>query len=309
MGLGYGIVWKGNFRLSWSLRLGRVFGIDLYLHWTFLLLLGLIFLFQLGGDEGLAGATGSLLFLIALFTCVVLHELGHALMARRFGVPTLDITLLPIGGVARLVKIPEKPSEELLVALAGPAVNVVIAVIISAFLFFYGGFALLLDVSPASLLGAPFLLKLFAVNVALVVFNLVPAFPMDGGRVLRALLAYHLDYVQSTWIAARVGQGIALLFGLLGILAGGWQLVFIALFVYFAAQAEARMVQWRYGHGGAMRRQPIELLFPRPRQRGHPTSSEEVYEVSPDGKTVRRIWVNLDDPVNLTEALRRRGRL
>jgi Zn-dependent protease/CBS domain-containing protein len=231
--------------MRWSWQIAKVAGIPIRVHATFLLFLVFVFLVLAKGQSP-AKAAETVGFFLALFGCVVLHELGHAVTARRYGVRTRDITLLPIGGVARLERIPEKPSQEIAVALAGPAVNVAIAGILLAAFAGSGGLGVLQDLTT---LQSSFFARLLAYNVFLAVFNLIPAFPMDGGRVLRALLATRLDYTRATQIAANVGQGIALLFGLLGLL-GNPILLFIALFVFVGAGAEAAAVQLRSAFEG-----------------------------------------------------------
>jgi Zn-dependent protease/predicted transcriptional regulator len=228
---------------SW--RIGRLAGIDVYVHPTFLLLLAWVGLEHYLAHGNWAEALYGLAFILALFGIVVLHELGHALMARRYGIRTRDITLLPIGGIARLERIPEDPRQELAVAIAGPAVNVVMASGIFLGLALGQGLAPMAD---ALRIGGGLLQQLFWVNVWLVLFNMVPAFPMDGGRVLRALLAMRLDYVQATQIAASVGQVIALVFGILGLRYNVF-LIFIALFVWLAGTQEAGLVQMRSALG------------------------------------------------------------
>ncbi len=227
---------KGSFRLA------RIAGIDILLHWTFGLLLVGLFAFYLFQGATVAAAGLGLALVIALFLCVILHELGHALMAKRFDVPTRDITLYPIGGVARLQRIPEEPMKEFWIAIAGPAVNVVIALLLFIVIV-AGGLTLV----PGNLLDprVGFVATLMWLNVALVVFNMLPAFPMDGGRVLRALLAVRMEYTRATEVAANVGQGMAFLFGLLGLVSFNPILIFIALFVYIGAQQEARHAMLR----------------------------------------------------------------
>lgn len=223
--------------MSWSFPIGVVRGTVLRVHITFLL-----FLLWIGGAHyaqgGWDAALEGVVFIVLLFLCVLLHEFGHVAAARRYGVRTPDITLLPIGGVARLESIPEVPSQELVIALAGPAVNVVIA----ALLYLIVGFpAAGIEVQNA---GVGMLERLAAVNLFLAVFNLIPAFPMDGGRVLRALLAYRMGYARGTQAAATVGQAVAFGLGLLGLF-GNPILLFIALFVYLGAASEAHAVQMR----------------------------------------------------------------
>lgn len=221
--------------MKWSFSLGRYLGIDLRVHATFLLLLAFVAAAHWLPSRDLGDALGGLAFFTALFVCVVLHEYGHALAARRYGVGTRDITLLPIGGVARLERMPESPRQELWIALAGPAVNVVIAALLAGWLAFTGKLGALTALDP---LGGPFAARLLAVNLLLVAFNLLPAFPMDGGRVLRAVLAMRLRYARATRIAASIGQGMAVAFGLLGLL-GNPMLILIALFIWIGAGEEA----------------------------------------------------------------------
>ncbi|MCC6501374.1 MAG: site-2 protease family protein, partial [Anaerolineales bacterium] len=223
--------------MKWQWKLGRFFGIDVYVHATFLLLIGWVGYSYWLEHGTIAEVANGILFILALFLCVVLHEYGHALTARKYGVKTRDITLYPIGGVARLERMPDKPIEELWVAVMGPAVNVIIAAILFTVLFLTGGLSSLRDLTVAS---GSFLLRLMAVNIYLVLFNLIPAFPMDGGRVLRALLAMRMDYVRATQIAANIGQGVAFLFGFIGLF-GNATLLFIAFFVWIGASQEASL--------------------------------------------------------------------
>jgi Zn-dependent protease/CBS domain-containing protein len=224
--------------MSWSFPIGRLFGSEVRVHVTFFLLLAWIAIahYQQGGTQA---AVEGVAFILVLFACVVAHEFGHALAARRYGIRTPDITLLPIGGLARLERMPEDPRQEIIVALAGPAVNVVIAAVL--ILFLNSSFSLdalqRLDNPSVS-----FLARLASVNIFLVLFNLIPAFPMDGGRVFRALLAIWYPRRQATNIAAKVGQALAFGFGFLGLVGGNPLLIFIAIFVYLAATAEAQMV-------------------------------------------------------------------
>ena len=224
---------------SWSWRVGTLAGIAIYAHATFLVLLAWIGVSHLMRGHGAREALTGVTLMVAVFGIVVLHELGHALTARRFGIRTRDIILLPIGGVARLERMPERPREELLVALAGPAVNVALAA-----LFFAASALAHHEFSPGGLhvVGGSVLAKLAWINVSLAVFNILPAFPMDGGRVLRAALAMRLGRVRATEIAAACGQAMALVFGLVGLWTNP-MLIIIALFVWIGAQAEAKAVQ------------------------------------------------------------------
>lgn len=232
--------------ISWSWRLGTLLGIPVRVHATFWLLLGWIAVSHVLQGHGARAISGGLLLILSLFACVVLHELSHALVARRFGIRTRDITLLPIGGVAHLEKMPEKPSQELLVALAGPVMSMAIA----GALF---GVLALLDIPAGAealqIVGGPFLTKLMWINLMLAGFNLLPAFPMDGGRVLRASLALYMDRGRATEVAARIGQGIAVLLGIWGFFFNPF-LLLIAAFVWMGAKSEASLVQVRSALSG-----------------------------------------------------------
>src|SRR5512139_1754857 len=223
-----------SYHMKWQWKLGRFAGIDVFVHATFLLLIGWVGYSQWLENRNWGDVLNGILFILALFLCVVLHEYGHALTARKFGIKTRDITLYPIGGVARLERMPDKPIQEFWVALAGPAVNLVIAAVLFGWLFFTGAF---IPVSQLTLSTVPFIERLAVINLSLVLFNLLPAFPMDGGRVLRSLLAMRLDQVRATNIAATVGQGMAILFGIAGFF-GNPFLILIAFFVWFGASQE-----------------------------------------------------------------------
>jgi Zn-dependent protease len=245
--------------MSWSWKIGRIAGIGVYVHFTFLILIAFLGIAFYQQTHSLAGVLAGMLLIACLFGIIVLHELGHALAARHYGIATRDITLLPIGGVARLERMPEKPLQELVVALAGPAVNVVLAVFFFVLAELGEGLAHDSRVLDA---GDRLLDQLVYVNVMLVVFNLIPAFPMDGGRVLRALLATRMDYVRATQTAASIGQALALVFAFLGLFHNQFQnvpilgqfaspmLIFIALFVWMGASQEAAMVQLRSALSG-----------------------------------------------------------
>lgn len=225
--------------MKWSLKIGKFAGIDVHMHLTFLLLIGWVaFLYWRQGQNPFVVLAG-VGFILAVFLCVVLHEFGHALTARRYNIKTRDIILLPIGGLARLERLPEKPMQELWVALAGPAVNIVIAAGLFVLLLVSKSFQ---PITNLTLTAGPFLERLMIVNVFLVLFNLIPAFPMDGGRVLRAILATRIDYGKATQTAASIGQGIAVLFGIFGFFYNPF-LIFIAVVIWFGASQEASMIQ------------------------------------------------------------------
>jgi Zn-dependent protease/CBS domain-containing protein len=224
--------------MSWSLPIFRIAGIQLRIHITFLLLIAWL-AFGYYAQGGSAVAASRVIFVLLLFLCVVLHEFGHAFAAKAFGINTPDITLLPIGGVARLERMPEEPVQELIIAVAGPLVNVVIAL----GLFVAGGFQVFFN--PSNVESGGLVAQLLTINIMLVLFNLLPAFPMDGGRVLRALLATRLNYARATQVAANVGQGFAFIFGFLGLFGPNPFLLFIALFVYIGASQEAALAQMK----------------------------------------------------------------
>src|SRR4051812_36037330 len=230
--------------MRWTYTIGRIAGTAIKVHVTFLLILGWWAL--MGYSEGGPGAAlTSALALLALFACILLHEFGHILMARRFGVRTPDVILLPIGGVARLERIPDEPKQELLIALAGPAVTLLIILALYLVPRIFG-----LSVFPRLDPDAPFASQLLAVNISLLLFNLIPAFPMDGGRVLRALLASKMGMVQGTRAAAMLGQMLAVVGGLYGITRPAPLLILVAFFVFLGASAEASAVETRAAGAG-----------------------------------------------------------
>ncbi|HZD89758.1 MAG TPA: site-2 protease family protein [Pseudolabrys sp.] len=225
--------------MSWSLNIGKVAGTAVRVHLTFLLFLAWIFAASYAAS-GAATAWDTLLYILLLFLCVLLHEFGHIFTARHFGVNTPYVTLLPIGGVAQLERIPEEPWEEFLIAIAGPLVNVAIALI----LVYVAGANLRPDAASVADMKISMIDRLAIVNLFLALFNLIPAFPMDGGRVLRALLASRMGFVRATEIAANVGQFVAFALGFLGLMYNPI-LIFIAVFVYLAASSESHMVALR----------------------------------------------------------------
>ena len=225
--------------MKWSTLIGRFAGIDVYVHVTFLILLGWFAWIYWVQTGTIAGVLTGLTLILLLFACVLLHEYGHALTARRYGIETRNITLLPIGGLALLERMPTEPRQEIVVALAGPAVNVVIAIVIYLILSISGTSHLL---SSVGLGQGGVLPSLLAANIMLVLFNLLPAFPMDGGRVLRAVLSMRTDRVRATRIAAQIGQALAVGLGILGLM-GNPFLILIAVFVWIGAAAEANAVE------------------------------------------------------------------
>jgi stage IV sporulation protein FB len=244
--------------MSWSLNIGKVAGTVVRIHLTFLLFLAWIFAANYAAG-GLTTAWNSLAFMLLLFACVLLHEFGHIFTARAFGVTTPYVTLLPIGGVAQLERIPEESGQEFLIAIAGPLVNVAIAG-----LLILAGADLNLRATAVENMHVSTLDRLADVNIFLALFNLIPAFPMDGGRVLRAALASKFGYVRATEIAAHIGQFVAFALGFFGLMYNPI-LIFIAIFVYLAASSESHMVALRAVSRGvpvsvAMRTQFITLV-------------------------------------------------
>lgn len=233
--------------MSWSYRVARVSGIDIKIHVTFLLIV-LLFGFNWSVAHGVFGFAFGAALVVALFFCVVLHELGHSLVAQRFGIPVREILLLPIGGLALLERNAEKPMEELLIALAGPLVNVVLAILLAGVLALTGGISML---SGAAMIGGAeatlsmdtFLIWLLEANVFLVLFNMIPAFPLDGGRVLRAILAMNVGPRRATRIASRVGQWLAIGLGVFALVTLNIFLGLIALLIYFGAGQEVRQAE------------------------------------------------------------------
>jgi Zn-dependent protease/CBS domain-containing protein len=223
-----------------SFKIGRAFGIDVKIHWSFFLLLAFFGYLAFRDSGSLVDALITVGIVVALFFCVLLHEFGHSLVAIRLGSEVQDITLLPIGGLARMKSLPERPIDEVKVAVAGPLVNVVLAPIFFGLAILFGG-----DLSvPANILSGVFA-ALGTINVALVVFNMIPAFPMDGGRVLRGLLATRLGSVRATNISSTIGQGFAILFILGGFLSQNFLLAIVGFFVFIGASGEAQLVRQR----------------------------------------------------------------
>ncbi|GER80248.1 MAG: site-2 protease family protein [Anaerolineales bacterium] len=242
--------------MSWSLKLFKVKDIDIKVHMTFvLILIWAAYRWSLSTGEGIQGAVFGVAATLLLFLSVTLHELGHSLQAIKFGVRVKDITLMPMGGLARLDEIPEEPNKELRIALAGPLVNFAIAALLVGVGALLDARALIsldeLQASLGSVSWSGLLAYLTSANLLLGLFNLIPAFPMDGGRVLRALLAKKMNHVKATQVAAQVGQGLAFLMGLWGFISGSWTLVIIAVFVWMGAGQENQGAQVKHTLGDA----------------------------------------------------------
>ncbi|TAL57155.1 MAG: site-2 protease family protein [Bacteroidetes bacterium] len=224
-----------------SFKLGNIAGISVFVHWTFSILIAYIIFSNYRSGHNTEQIVWSVIFILSIFITVFLHELGHSLAAKRYNIKTKDITILPIGGLARLERIPEKPKEELIVAIAGPAVNIALVLITSLFITIPDIQNLTIQLA-GGVNQSNFFLNFFIVNTWLAVFNLIPAFPMDGGRVLRALLAMKFERHIATNIAARIGQLLAVGFVFLGFYTSPF-LIFIGLFILLGAQAEAEMTK------------------------------------------------------------------
>ena len=227
-----------------AFKIGRFSGIDVRVHWTFFLLLAFFAFIGYQSSGSAVGALTATLVIVVLFLCVLLHEFGHSLVAQRLGIEIHSITLLPIGGVSNLESIPEKPSDEVKITLAGPLVNVVLApIFIGVGLLFGAAPRMPADVFTGIGSVGQFFFYLGYLNVVLAVFNLIPAFPLDGGRILRALLVSRLGAVRATDISSRVGQLFAVAFFLIGLISGNFLLALVAVFIYFGATGEAQMVR------------------------------------------------------------------
>jgi len=232
--------------MKWTIKICRIYGVDVRVHLTFALLIGWVAFISWRQEQTITATIMGVFFILAVFLCVVLHEFGHALAAGRYGIKTRDIILLPIGGVARLERMPTNPLHELWVALAGPAVNIVIAAVLFTLLKLT---ASLEPLQTLTLGNGNFLERIMMINLFMVVFNMIPAFPLDGGRVLRAVLATRKEYAWATQTAASIGQGIAVLFGVLGLLYNPF-LLLIAIFVWFGASQEAGLARIQSAIGG-----------------------------------------------------------
>ena len=242
--------------MNWSIKLLKIKGIDIKVHLTFvLILIWAAYRWSVSTGEGMQGALFGIVATLLLFLSVTLHELGHSFQALKYGVKVRDITLMPMGGLAQMESIPEEPNKELRIALAGPLVNFGIATLLIGIGALLDARALVsleeLQASLGSVSWSGLLAYLTSANLILGLFNLIPAFPMDGGRVLRALLAKKMNHAKATKIAAQVGQGLALLMGLWGFMSGSWTLVLIAIFVWMGAGQESQGAQVKHMLGEA----------------------------------------------------------
>lgn len=228
-----------------SLKLGKIADIGIFIHWTFILLILFIIFVNYKSGQNVTQIIWSIIFILCVFVTVFLHELGHALAAKNYNIKTKDITLLPIGGLARLERIPEKPLEELVVAFAGPLVNIILALITGLFIQIPEDTTQMMSELSNGISPNNFFLNFFLVNFWLALFNLIPAFPMDGGRILRALLSFKLERHIATKIAARIGQLLALAFIVLGFFSSPF-LVFIGIFVIIGAQIETEYTESKF---------------------------------------------------------------
>lgn len=242
--------------MNWSLKLFKIKGIDVKVHLTFVLILvWAAYRWSVSTGEGVQGALFGIVATLLLFLSVTLHELGHSFQALKYGVKVRDITLMPMGGLARMEEIPEDPNKEFRIAIAGPLVNFGVAALLIGIGALLDARALVsleeLQASLGSVSWGGLLAYLTSANLILGLFNLIPAFPMDGGRVLRALLAKKMDHAKATDIAAQVGRGFAFLMGLWGFMSGNWTLVFIAIFVWMGAGQESQGAQVKHKLGEA----------------------------------------------------------
>ena len=257
--------------MNWSFRIAVIAGIPIRIHVTFFLIL-LLGAYQWGGMTGtLNGAIFGIILMALLFVCVTMHELGHSLVARVFGIPVREITLLPIGGIAQITKNPEKPIHDLLIAIAGPLVNFFVAILLFTALGFSGAPQMLTGhgLLPEEMSNIPSLTTLLSwllmANVSLAIFNLIPAFPLDGGRVFRALIAIFTGYPRATRFASAIGQFIAIILGIYAVLNSQFLLALVAVFIFFGAgqetaEAEAKTVLDTLRVGDAYNKHALTLV-------------------------------------------------
>ena len=270
--------------MKWSFKIGKLFGIPIRVHLTFLLLL--LFIGYVGSKQGGSeGAILGMIVIIFIFVCVILHEVGHSLVAVHYGIKVNDIILLPIGGVSRMEEIPEDPKQEITISIVGPLVSFGLALI-----FFILAMAIhqSINFKQISLFNRNVVASLFWINLVLGLFNLIPAFPMDGGRVLRGILATRMESMKATKIAVSVGQGFAILLFFFGIFFNWW-MALIAIFIYLGAEGEERMVAVRSSLG----KSSVKLAM-----------LTDVHTVSPDetvGEVLERICHGLQQDFPVVE--------